>query len=105
MRSISFDVAADDRSFTVDVADDALRVDDEGRAQRHALLLVEDAERARQLALDVRQHREGQVLQVLVVVRHARCTNSLSVDRPSTCASRSSKACSACRTRRSRSGR
>src|SRR5207344_473938 len=47
-------------------SDYALRVDDEGGAQCHAFLLVENAERLVQFTLDVRKHREGEVLQIRV---------------------------------------
>src|SRR5579859_1024455 len=47
-------VAADIEAVDRDVLDRALWVDDEGRAQRHARLGIEDAERGRQLPLHVR---------------------------------------------------
>src|SRR5579883_292398 len=61
-------VAADREVVDRHEADDALRIDDEGRAQADALALVEDAERGRELALEVGQHRERQCLQVGVVL-------------------------------------
>ena len=79
-----------ERSFTRGEADDALRVDDERGAQRHALLLVQDAERGRELALGVGQHGNGRVLRSAWSRRHARWTKCVSVLMPSTWASRSS---------------
>src|SRR5882724_8733104 len=61
-------VAADRQVVDRHEADDALRIDDEGDAQRHALGLVEHAERLRQLALDVGEHREGQGFEVGMVL-------------------------------------
>src|SRR5262249_6092267 len=61
-------VAADAEVVDRHEADHALGIDDEGGAQRDALLLVEDAERARQPALDVGEHGERQVLQVRMVL-------------------------------------
>src|SRR4051812_19348569 len=60
-------VAADVQAVHRGPLDGAVRVDDEGRAQRHAGFLVEDAERGRELALDVGQHRDRQVADVVVV--------------------------------------
>src|SRR6266851_1816045 len=50
-------VAADRKIIDADMADDALGIDDEGGAQRDALVLVEDAQRCAQLALDVGEPR------------------------------------------------
>src|SRR5262245_49199799 len=47
------DVAADAQVVHRREADDPLGIHDERRTERHAFLLVEDAERRRQLALDV----------------------------------------------------
>src|SRR3954470_132980 len=60
-------VAADRQVIDRSEADDALGIDDEGGAECHAFGLVEDAELGAQLALDVGQHRERQVTQVVVV--------------------------------------
>src|SRR5450432_1381103 len=49
-------------------ADHVLGIDDEGRAQGHAVLLVEDAQLRGQLALGVGQHGKGQALQVGMVL-------------------------------------
>src|ERR1700728_3923070 len=59
--------AADIQVGDVDEADHALRIDDEGGALRHARLRIEDAERTGQLALDVRQHRERELPELLLV--------------------------------------
>src|SRR5260221_6670204 len=56
-------IAADREVAHRHEADDALGVDDEGRAQTDALGLVENAEPLRELALEVGQHRERQGLQ------------------------------------------
>src|SRR6266851_4613660 len=61
-------IAADREVVHRHEADDALGIDDEGGAQAHAFGLVEDAERLGELALEVGQHREGQRLQVGVVL-------------------------------------
>src|SRR5579871_5808367 len=55
------DGAADREVVDADEADGAARVDHERRAQRDAVRLVEDAERGRQLAPGVGEHRVGQV--------------------------------------------
>src|SRR5215469_1720924 len=58
--------AADAQVGDVDEADDALRVDDVSGALRDTGPGVEDAERTRQLALDVREHGERQVPELLL---------------------------------------
>src|SRR5512134_1345946 len=58
------DIAADAQVVHRREPDDAVGVDDERRAQRHAFLPVENAERRRELALDIGEHREREVLQV-----------------------------------------
>src|SRR5205809_2927308 len=60
------DAAAHRQVVDAHPADHALGVHDEGGPQRDPLLLVQDAERARQLAAGVGEHGEGQALQVLV---------------------------------------
>src|SRR5215831_7833463 len=57
--------AADVAVGDVDEADHALRIDDERGALRHASLGIENPERSRQLALDVREHRERERPQLL----------------------------------------
>src|SRR5215468_9744239 len=59
--------AADAEVGDVDEADHALGVDDVGGPLRDAGLRIEDAERARELTLDVREHRERQVPELLAV--------------------------------------
>src|SRR5215472_13364598 len=59
--------AADGEVGHVDEADHTLGVDDVGGALGHAGLRVEDSECARELALDIREHRERQILQLLPV--------------------------------------
>src|ERR1700685_3866631 len=61
-------VAADRQVGHVDEADHALRIHDVGRALRHAGFRVENAERSAELTLDVREHRERQVAQLLLVL-------------------------------------
>src|SRR5216684_5384321 len=61
-------VAADREVVHRHEADDAIGIDDEGGAEANAFSLVEDAERLGELALEVGQHREGQRLQVGVVL-------------------------------------
>src|SRR5882757_1261769 len=61
-------IAADREVVHRHEADDALGIDDEGGAQADALVLVEDAERCRKLALEIGQHRERQRLQVGMVL-------------------------------------
>src|SRR6266849_2955243 len=61
-------IAADAEVIHRGEADDALRVDDEGRAQRHPLALVEDAERSRQLALDVGEPRESDLAEIVTAL-------------------------------------
>src|SRR4029077_5569586 len=56
--------AADGEVGDVDEADHALRVHDVGGALRDARLRVEDTERRGELALDVREHRQRQLLQL-----------------------------------------
>src|SRR5213082_1860639 len=51
----------------VDEADHAVRIHDEGRALRHARFRIEDSQRSGELALDVREHREGQILELLLL--------------------------------------
>src|SRR5665213_833564 len=58
-------IAPDIEVVDRDVADDALRIDDEGGAQRHARPLVEDAERRGQLALDVAEPRKPHLGEIL----------------------------------------
>src|SRR5580658_3973857 len=58
---------ADAQVRDVHEADHAFGVDDVSGALRHARLRVENAERRRQLALQVREHRERQVLELLLV--------------------------------------
>ena len=60
--------AADRQVGDVDEAHDALRIDDEGRALRDSRVRVEHAQRRRKLALEVGEHRERQVVQVLVAL-------------------------------------
>src|SRR5512132_2582305 len=57
-------VTADIEIIHRDEADDPLRIDDERRAQTHALALVEDAQSHAQLSLDVSQHRKRQVPEI-----------------------------------------
>src|SRR3954468_23995437 len=61
-------IAADAHVVDRNEANYAFGVDNERRAQRHPFLLIEHAERRRQLALDVREHRERKILQVRVVI-------------------------------------
>lgn len=63
-----FHVAANAQVRDHGEADDALRVDDVGCALRHAFVWIKDAERSGKLMLDVREHWEGKILQVLVVL-------------------------------------
>src|SRR5579863_807980 len=63
----------------VDEADYAVRVDDEGGALGNAGLRVEDPECACELALDVREHGERQVLQLLLLAP-PRQVHELAVD-------------------------
>ena len=49
------------------MADDVVRIDDEGRAECHAFLLVQDAEGVAQRMADIGEHREGQVVQLFLV--------------------------------------
>src|SRR3984957_16143629 len=60
-------------------ADDPVRVDDEGGTLCDAGLRVEDPESACELALDVREHRERQVLQ-LFLLAPPRQVHELAVD-------------------------
>src|SRR5512132_875446 len=59
-------VSADIEVVHRNEADDPLGIDDERRAQTHALALVEDAESGAQLSLDVRQHGKRQVPEIRV---------------------------------------
>ncbi len=85
-------VAADRQVVDARPADDALGIDDEGRAERHAVLLVEDAEGLRRARAWCRRAsgREG-CLRSSWSLRQARWTKCVSVLAPSTCASRSAK--------------
>src|ERR1700733_1291111 len=60
--------AADVEVGHVHEADDALRIDDVGRPLRNTGFGIEDPERVRQLALDVREHREWQITQLLLLL-------------------------------------
>src|SRR3981189_3757817 len=51
----------------VDEADHTVRIDDEGRALRYAGLRIEDAQRPGELALDVGEHRKGEVPELLLL--------------------------------------
>src|SRR5581483_10825961 len=63
----------------VDEADHTLGIDDVGRTLRDTGLRVENAEAGRQLALDVGEHRERQVLQ-LILRAPPRQVHELAVD-------------------------
>src|SRR4029450_1877040 len=63
-----FGAAPDVEVGDVNKADDALRVNNVSGSLRHPSLRVQDAERARELALDVRQHRERQRAQLFLVL-------------------------------------
>src|SRR5690348_2895679 len=73
-------VAADAQIVDRGKANHALGIDDEGGAQRHAGLLVEDAERRAQLALDVREPRECHLAQIGAALS-PRSMNEVAVDR------------------------
>ena len=60
-------VASDAEVVDADPANHALRVDDERRPQRDAVF-VKDAERARELALRVREHRERNLREVRMLL-------------------------------------
>src|SRR6202000_1221823 len=62
------DVPAHREIVDAHMANDSLRVDDEGRAQRYPILFVENTERSGQLALRVGEHRERQLLQVRMIL-------------------------------------
>jgi len=72
-------IAAHGEVGDVDEADDVLRIDDEGGALGDSGLEVEDAELLAKVALDVREHGEGQILQIGVVVAPGE-VNELGVD-------------------------
>jgi len=57
-------VAAHRKIGDIDKANHVLRIDDERRSLCHAGVLIEDAKLSAEIALDVGQHREGQVLQI-----------------------------------------
>src|SRR5579863_8997522 len=73
-------IAADAEVVHRGEADDALGIDDEGRPERYALVLVEDAERGRELALDVGEPREGDLAEILAALA-PRDMDELAVDR------------------------
>src|SRR5580698_32401 len=59
-------VTADVEIGDVDETDDTLRVHDVRRTLCHARFRIEDAEAGRQLALQVREHREREILQLVL---------------------------------------
>jgi len=63
-----FNIAADAEVVHRHVADNAFRVNDEGRAQAYAGTFMQNAKSVRQFVLDVGEHREWQVVQVLVAL-------------------------------------
>jgi len=73
-------IAADAHVGDISKADDAFRIDDEGGALGNAGFFIEHAEGGRKLAVDVGEHREGQVLEVGVIVAPGQ-VDELAVDR------------------------
>src|ERR1700733_1866978 len=71
--------AADVEIGDVDEANHALRIDDVRRPLRDPGFRIKDAERLRELALDVGEHREGQIAQLLFVLAPGE-VNELAVD-------------------------